>query len=330
MSRVKWGDRNKRKIEMGVSKGVLYPKGKEGVAWNGLISVSESPSGGEKVDLYADNSKYCTFRTAENYEATIEAYTYPDEFAECDGSAKVLDGVLIGQQKRLSFDLCFRTEIIDAQGNERLDGYKLHLVYNATASPSERSYTTINDNPDAVVFSWDIRTVPFVAKRLKPSSKIVIDSTQTDRIKIEAIESILYGSDGVSPRMPTPDEVLGLVKRLDVKQLFMNFLSRTGLWVWDTFNFEKDTVPISIDRESERHVYLDPVEGTVYLIPSIAYTLIEEHESYRKYMVIVIDNSDSSEIAEAMEQELRLTKLGVIRVDALYYFQYYYYAYEED
>lgn len=330
MARIKWGERNKRKIEMGVSKGVLYPKGKDGVVWNGLISVSESPSGGENVDLYADNSKYCTFRTAENYEATIEAYTYPDEFAECDGSARVLDGVTIGQQTRLSFDLCFRTEILDAEGNSRLDGYKLHLVYNATASPSERSYTTINDSPDATTFSWDIHTIPFVAKKLKPSSKIVIDSTKTDRIKLEAVESILYGGEDSSPRMPTPDEVLSLIKRLDVKQIFMNFLSRIGLWVWDTFNFEKDTVPIAIDRESERRVYLDPSAGTAYLIPSVAYTVVEEHENYRKYMVIVIDDNDSSEIAEAMEQELHLTKLEVTRVDNLYYYQYYYYAYEED
>lgn len=326
MARVKWGEKNKRKIEMGVSKGVLYPKGKDGVVWNGLTSISESPSGGESIDLYADNSKYCTFRTAENYEATIEAYTYPDEFAECDGSAKMLDGVTIGQQKRLSFDLCFRTEIIDADGNNRLDGYKIHLVYNATASPSERSYTTINDSPDAITFSWDIHTIPFVAKKMKPSSKIVIDSTKADRIKIEALESILYGTEEASPRMPSPDEVLELVQRLNVKQIFMNFLFQTGLWVWDTFNFNRDTVPIAIDREAERRVYVDPAPGTAYLVPSIAYTIIEDHEDHRKYMVIVIDSSDDSDIASDMERELNLTKLGVTKVDDLYYYQYYYYV----
>lgn len=328
MARVKWGNRKDRRIEMGVSKGVLFPKGREGTVWNGLISVSENPTGGENVDLYADNTKYCSLRSAENYEATIEAYTYPEIFAECDGSAIITRGVEIRQQKRLPFDFCFRTEIVDADGNELHGGYKIHLVYNATASPSERSYTTINDSPEATTLSWDIKTVPFVAKGLKPSSKIVIDSTKADRIKVEAIEDILYGNDNTIPRMPDPDEVISLLSRLNLKQLFMNFISRSGRWVWDTFNFDRDTVPIAIDRESERHVFCDPAPGTEFLIPSIAYTLIDEMADHRKYMVIVIDDTDMSELASQLENELNMSRETVTRVDSLYYYQYYYYVYE--
>lgn len=217
MSRLVWDADSQRLYETGVSHGVIYPKSAEGtypkgVAWNGLTSISESPSGAEATDIYADNQKYLSLRSAEEFSATIEAYTYPDEFALCDGTAELAKGITVGQQARKPFGLCYRTVLgNDAEGDDY--GYKLHLVYGGTAAPSERSYQTINDSPEAITFSWEVNTTPVSVKGFKPTSTLIIDSTKVDAEKLRALEDILYGKDGdeqSEPRLPLPDEIATL------------------------------------------------------------------------------------------------------------------------
>lgn len=215
MSKIVWDAIGEHTFETGVRNGVLYLKDAEGayntgVAWNGLTSVSESPEGGEPTDLYADDIKYLTLMSAENFKATIEAYTYPVEFEECDGSATIAKGVVIGQQPRKPFGLCYRTAIgNDTDGNEH--GYKLHIVYGCQASPSEKQYSTINDSPDAVTFSWEVNTTPVNVTGKKPAATLIIDSTKADKTKLTALEAILYGSEQNEPRLPLPDEIVTLM-----------------------------------------------------------------------------------------------------------------------
>lgn len=215
MSKIVWDAVGEHIFETGVRNGVLYLKDAQGaystgVAWNGLTSVSESPEGAEPTDLYADDIKYLTLMSAENFKATIEAYTYPDEFAECDGSATIADGVTIGQQSRKPFGLCYRTAIgNDTDGNEH--GYKLHIVYGCQASPSEKQYSTINDSPEAITFSWEVSTTPVNVNGKKPTATLIIDSTKVDKSKLTALEAILYGSESVEPRLPLPDEIATLM-----------------------------------------------------------------------------------------------------------------------
>lgn len=209
-----WDETGEKLYETGVDRGVLYPMGEngygDGVAWNGLTTVTETPSGAEATKLYADNIKYLEIRSAEEFGGTIEAYTYPDEWAECDGSAALATGVYAGQQPRKVFGLCYRTVL----GNDvDLDkhGYKLHIVYGCTASPSERSYATINDSPEAITFSWEFSSVPVPVTGHKPVSCITIDSTKVDATKLATLESILYGTGGqsaVAARLPLPAEIV--------------------------------------------------------------------------------------------------------------------------
>ena len=211
MPKLTWDNTGERIFETGVKQGVLYPiqsdgKYSKGVAWNGLTAVTESPSGAEATALYADDIKYLNLLSNEEFGATIEAYTYPDEFAECDGSAELATGVMIGQQKRKIFGLCYRTTIgNDVEGNDY--GYKLHLVYGCLAAPSEKGYSTINDNPDAITFSWEVSTTPVNVEGFKPTSQITIDSTKADPTKLAALEAILYGSTETEAKLPLPDEV---------------------------------------------------------------------------------------------------------------------------
>ena len=215
MSRLTWDNTGERLFETGVKNGVLYPiqaggKYTKGVAWNGLISVTESPSGAEATALYADDIKYVNLLSNEEFGATIEAYTYPDEFAECDGSGTLAEGVLLGQQKRKVFGLCYRTTIgNDVDGNDH--GYKLHLVYGCLAAPSEKAYSTINDNPDAITFSWEVTTTPVNVTGFKPTSQITIDSTKVAKEKMTAIEALLYGSESKEPSLPLPDELAAVL-----------------------------------------------------------------------------------------------------------------------
>ena len=217
MAKLVWDKTGDRLYETGVKNGVLYiPTAgvySKGVAWNGLTAVTESPSGAEATALYADDTKYLSLMSAEEFGATIEAYTYPDEFAACDGSAELADGVMIGQQKRSTFGLCYKTTIgNDTEGNDH--GYKLHIIYGAQAKPSERAYATINDSPEAITFSWEITTTPVNVTGAKPTASLVIDSTKADPSKLAALEDILYGKDGDSatePRLPLPDEIKTLM-----------------------------------------------------------------------------------------------------------------------
>ena len=217
MAKLVWDKTGDRLYETGVKNGVLYiPTSgvySKGVAWNGLTAVTESPSGAEATALYADDTKYLSLMSAEEFGATIEAYTYPDEFAACDGSAELADGVMIGQQKRSTFGLCYKTTIgNDTEGNDH--GYKLHIIYGAQAKPSERAYASINDSPEAITFSWEITTTPVNVTGAKPTASLVIDSTKADPSKLAALEDILYGKDGDpanEPRLPLPDEIKSLM-----------------------------------------------------------------------------------------------------------------------
>lgn len=201
MSKLVFDQIGERFYETGIRKGVLYKQDSTGaypvgVAWNGLVSISESPSGAEANPIYASDIKYLNLISAEEFGATIEAYTYPDEFAECNGEGELEDGVLIGQQKRDSFGLCYRTALGNDLENEEY-GYKLHLIYGCKAAPSEKSYQTINDSPEAITFSWEISTTPVPVAGFRPTSCLVIDSTKADPAKLEALEAILYGTDAI-------------------------------------------------------------------------------------------------------------------------------------
>lgn len=229
-NKIVWDKTGERFYETGVDRGVLYvqdDQGKypKGVAWNGLTGVTESPTGAEPNPLYADNIKYLNLFSVEEFEANIEAYTYPEEFEECDGSAELTPGVTLGQQPRKTFGLCYRTKLgNDLEGEDY--GYKLHLIYGAKAAPSDKGYETINDTPDAITFSWDVTTTPVPVTGFKPTALLVVDSTKVDPEKLAALEEILYGSEeevvneetvpGVDARLPLPDEVLTIINGLDL------------------------------------------------------------------------------------------------------------------
>lgn len=214
MSKLVWDQTGQRYYETGVDRGVLYVQDKgaydKGVAWNGLISVTESPSGAEATPIYADNVKYLNLTSAEEFGASIEAYTYPEEFAQCDGGAEIATGVMIGQQARKTFGLCYRTLLgNDVDGTEH--GYKLHLIYGALAAPSEKAYSTVNDSPEAMTLSWELTTTPVSVNGFKPTACVTIDSTKVEPTKLAALEAVLYGSESEEARMPLPDEIVTLI-----------------------------------------------------------------------------------------------------------------------
>ena len=214
MSKIVWDQTGERLYETGVKQGVLYiPTSgvySKGVAWNGLTAVTESPSGAEATALYADDIKYLNLMSAEEFACTIEAYTYPNEFAECDGSASLAMGVNIGQQPRKTFGLCYRTTVgNDTDSNAH--GYKLHMVYGCLAAPSEKAYATINDSPEPITFSWEVSTTPVNVTGHKPTALLTIDSTKADPTKLAALEKILYGDTDAEPRLPLPDEIATLM-----------------------------------------------------------------------------------------------------------------------
>lgn len=215
MPRLTWDDLGKRFYETGVKQGVLYPQVggayPKGVAWNGLTAVTESPSGAEPTALYADDIKYLELISNEEFGCTIEAYTYPDEFKACNGEATLAEGVTIGQQTRVPFGFCYKTVLgNDEKKNDY--GYKLHLVYGATASVSEKAFQTINDSPEAITFSWEVTTTPVAVKGFKPTAILTIDSTTIAAEKLTALEDILYGKEEAEARLPLPDEIAELVK----------------------------------------------------------------------------------------------------------------------
>ena len=215
MSKLTWDNAGERLYETGVKQAALYVQESgaypKGVAWNGITAVTESPSGAEATALYADDTKYLSLISAEEFGATIEAYMYPDEFAECDGSASIATGVSIGQQKRKTFGLAYKTTLgNDVESNDY--GYKLHLIYGALAAPSEKAYATINDSPEAITFSWEVTTTPVNVTGHKPTALVTIDSTKANKEKLAALEAILYGTEEKEARLPLPDEVATLMK----------------------------------------------------------------------------------------------------------------------
>ena len=210
-----WDETGKRFYETGVKNCALYVQDSsgaypKGVAWNGITAITESPSGAEATPIYADDMKYLNLFSTEEFGATVEAYTYPDEFAECDGSAELTTGVMIGQQSRKAFGLVYKTTLgNDVSGNDL--GYKLHIIYGAKAAPSEKAYATINDSPEAITFSWELSTTPVEIKGHKPTASITIDSTKVDAEKLKTLEAILFGSESADARLPLPDEILSTI-----------------------------------------------------------------------------------------------------------------------
>lgn len=220
MAKLLWDQTGERRYETGCDRGVLFVADttknakknyKNGVAWNGLSSVTQSPDGAEANDIWADNMKYGSIRSTETFGGTIEAYTYPDEFAACDGSAEPVKGVRIGQQSRIPFAFVYRTLIGNDTPTEEDDGYVIHIVYNATASPSEKQYETVNDSPDAIALSWEFETTPVVVSDFKPTSLFEIDSTKIDAEALKKLEDKIYGTSETEPELPTPDELLTLL-----------------------------------------------------------------------------------------------------------------------
>lgn len=212
-----WDEAANRIWETGAKKPVLYPKNtttgtySAGVAWNGLTSVTETPDGASKTALYANDIEYGSMYSPETFGGTIKAYTYPNEWEQCDGSLEIAKGVVAGQQTRVPFALCYRTQLENADVGEAY-GYKLHLIYGATASPSEKEYDTVNDSPSAVEFSWEFTTsMVTVSNSLKPTGCITIDSTKVDATKLAALETILYGSETAAARLPLPPEIITLM-----------------------------------------------------------------------------------------------------------------------
>jgi hypothetical protein len=212
MARLLWDQVGERRYEAGCDQGVLYLANNgvydTGFAWNGLTTVTESPSGAEANKQYADNQVYVNLISAEDFGATLEAFTYPDQFAQCDGSASPSQGVAIGQQNRRSFGLSYRTKVGNDSNPDA--GYKLHLVYGAMAAPSEKGYSTINDSPEALTFSWELTTTPVAVTGYKPTAILTIDSTKVTPANLTALENALYGTAGTNARLPLPDEVIGM------------------------------------------------------------------------------------------------------------------------
>ena len=216
MARLVFDEVGSRFFETGVKNGVLFVQGangeyENGVVWNGLTAVTESPSGAEATPLYADDMKYVVLYSTEEFGATVEAYTYPEEFEQCDGSAALMDGITIGQQPRKSFGLVYKTVIgNDVQGQDL--GYKIHIIYGAKAAPSEKAFATINDSPEAVTFSWELSTVPVPVTGHRPTATVVVDSTKVDAEKLALLEDKLFGSETEESTLPLPDEIAELLK----------------------------------------------------------------------------------------------------------------------
>lgn len=320
MGRLAWGSHKKRKVETGISKAVLYPNGGDGVSWNGIISITSSPEGADDTTLYADNFIYGKLRSSENLKGKIVAYQSPAEFGQCDGSSSIIPGLLVGQQSRKKFGLCYRTEIFAVNSID--NGYKIHIIYNATASPSEKEYSTNGDNPEVSKFAWDFSTVPCIVDNYKPFSEIILDSTKIDLINLKELESILYGTGDNSPYLPNADVVLNIVNMNRVVRMIIDVFTLHGHWRWDDFNFYEDTVPIAIDRESLRHIYKNPEQGTEYIQPSVAISLISADKTSQVFSVVVIDQKNPSELCTDLEEHIDLVSVQTI-LDGDFYYHYY-------
>jgi len=259
MAELVWDQVGARHYETGVDHGVLYLPDEtgayvDGVAWNGLTTVTESPSGAEPTAQYADNIKYLNLYSAEEFGATLEAFTYPDEFAQFDGLAVPTPGIAIGQQSRKGFGLSYRTRLgNDLEGDDF--GYKLHLMYGCTASPSEKAYSTVNDSPEAIAFSWTIATVPVAVTGLRPTSLITLDSTVVDADTLAALVQILYGDTGVDPRLPLPDEIVTMFEGT------VTAVTATA----PTYDSGTDTITIPTVTGVTYYIDGEPVTGAVVI-----------------------------------------------------------------
>lgn len=248
MAKLVWDQISEKLYETGVEKGVLYPQSSGGTypagyAWNGLSKVSESPSGAEATAIYANNKKYLNMISAEEFGGTIEAYTYPDAFMECDGSKQAASGLYFGQQSRKAFGLCYKTILgNDTDGNDY--GYKLHIIYNAIASPSSKEYSTVNDSPEAMTLSWEFKTTAIDVEGFKPVCCITIDSTKADADKLATLEGILYGTTNTDARLPLPAEVVSILGGSATPSVLLN-THGTTVTAGDTVTLTATTVPAS-------------------------------------------------------------------------------------
>lgn len=258
MAKLEWDKSGERIYETGVSNGVLYLLDNagaysQGVVWNGLTNVSESPEGAEATALYADNIKYLNLMSTEEFKATVEAYTYPDEFGACNGELELADGVSIGQQKRKTFGMSYKTKVGNDVDSDL--GYKIHLIYGALAAPSEKAYATINDSPEAITFSWELSTTPVGVTGAKPTASLVIDSTKTTAEKMAAIEAILYGSENTEARLPLPDEVLSIMNGKKVSSIAVTTApTKTSYTVGETFDATGMVVTATYDDSTSETV----------------------------------------------------------------------------
>lgn len=311
MSKLVFDAPGDRWVETGVSKGVLYVYNtdghyNDGVAWNGLISISEQPDGGEQNKIYSDNIVYASLFSPEVYKATIEAYTYPDEFMECDGTFSITRGVSLGQQKRKKFGLCYRTEVVNQNGNIDGEFYKLHIIYNLLASPSEKSYESVNDSPDAITLSWDVDAIPITAINRRYSNSIVIDTSKIYKDleymrRLQVLEKLLYGDENTPATLPSPLEVANIMNGGDmrpasIRQLLVDEFKKYKIWIWDTFNFTTMTIPEAIANEAEYRIITDYSSSLEIPIPGIGYKLILEGSDYCDYEVTINDSYTGSEV----------------------------------
>lgn len=324
MSKLIFDDIRDRWAETGVSRGILFISDdnggySNGVAWNGLTSISEQPDGGEQNKIYADNIIYASLYSPEAYNATIDAYTYPDEFMECDGTISVLKGVGFGQQKRKRFGLCYRTEMVNHSGNIDGEYYKLHIVYNLTASPSEKSYESINDSPDAITLSWEINATPIIAFNKRYSNSIAIDTSKiyTDSEymrRLSELETILYGSDDEDARLPSPLEVVNIMNGGDmspnnIRQLLINEFVKFKVWTWDTFNFTTMRIPDAIAEEAEQRVVSNHTSETDVPIPGIGYKILTNTPEYCDYELVISDVNNNSKIYDHIKSRFKTGEL---------------------
>lgn len=306
MSKINFDD-TARQWHWGVSNAVMYLQNRDGsyqsgVVWNGLTGVTETPTGGEKTTLYADNMVYASFRSEEGLEGTIEAYAYPREFSYCNGKLEVATGAFLGQQSRRAFGFSYRTLV-------GLNDYILHIIYGVSINPGETVHETISDSPDAVVHSWDYVSRPERIPNYRPVASIQIDSRKVNALKLKALEDILYGTDETDSRLPNLAEVIEIAISLDFRNVLIAAMSTLGLWRWDTFNFVKDTVPIAVERESNLHIYYNQNETSQTLYPSIFFKTLpsedyedEDSVNFHKvhYEATTITYESSSSLIDAV------------------------------
>ena len=320
MSKLKW-DEAPRYYHMGISRGVMYLQNfdgtyEPGVAWNGLSSITESPTGGETTKLFADNMVYASLRSQEGLEGSIEAYAYPLEFSLCNGSREPREGVYVLQQPRKSFGMSYCTLI-------GRDHYQIHILYGLSVQTGERTYRTINDSPEALIHAWDFVSMPAVMDDFKPTASVTIDTRKANPEMIAYLEKMLYGSDDNEPYLPTLRELVEITVSYGLRTLLVDAVSTAGLWRWDPFNFKIDTIASATKRESETRVHFNGSEEASYLYPCIIYTMLpdtsDEFFEMKHYKVTVITDTQTSPVIDAVEDIPSCTLIDSYTEDSLFY-----------